>query len=225
MKGPTFIGSYRKQDSDCINFGYWGEGLCLTENTHRHPTGFFPGGRVHFSHVLFFLSASISVSIAFFHSSELNASCVVDGICSEHKAAVIALASLDKFPVAMFATGYLDLEVTFSGEYLLGGIPLFSLGGREYLPVVSPALGSTCSVTGSTSSTTGSTCSTSGSTWSNTWFNLFCRFGCCWFCMFPCCLKITRHSRLRVLIISYLRYHVGWTIFSGTVLLRLYGCV
>ncbi|KAJ0795558.1 hypothetical protein HanPI659440_Chr04g0151811 [Helianthus annuus] len=114
--------------------------------------------------MLFFLRASISVSIAFFHSSELNASCVVDGICSEHKAAVNALASLDKFPVAMFATGYLDLGVTFSGEYLLGGTPLFSLGGREYLPVVSAVPSSTCSVTGSTSSTTGSTCSTLGST-------------------------------------------------------------
>ncbi|KAF5819696.1 hypothetical protein HanXRQr2_Chr02g0080491 [Helianthus annuus] len=64
----------------------------------------------------------------------------------------------------MFATGYLDLGVTFSGEYLLGGTPLFSLGGREYLPVVSAVPGSTCSVTGSTSSTTGSTCSTFGST-------------------------------------------------------------
>ncbi|KAJ0929321.1 hypothetical protein HanPSC8_Chr04g0136301 [Helianthus annuus] len=96
--------------------------LCLTENTHRHPTGFFPGGRVHFSHVLFFLSASISVSMAFFHSSDFKASCVVYGICSEHKATANALASLDKFPVVMFATGYLDLGATF---YLLGGTPLF----------------------------------------------------------------------------------------------------
>ncbi|MFS7972376.1 hypothetical protein Hanom_Chr09g00844001 [Helianthus anomalus] len=126
------------------------------------PTGFFPGGRVHFSHVLFFLSASISVSMAFFHSSDFKASCVVDGICSEHKAAAKALASLDKLPVAMFATWYLDLGATFSGEYLLGGTPLFSLGGREYLLVVSA--GSTCSVTGSTSLATGSTCSTAGLT-------------------------------------------------------------
>ncbi|MFS7946879.1 hypothetical protein Hanom_Chr06g00541541 [Helianthus anomalus] len=88
----------------------------------------------------------------FFHSFDSKASCVIDDVCLEHKAVANALASLDKFLVTMFATGYLDLGATFSGEYLLGGTPLFSFGVRKYLPVVSAATGLTCSTIGLTSS-------------------------------------------------------------------------
>ncbi|MFS7936278.1 hypothetical protein Hanom_Chr05g00413681 [Helianthus anomalus] len=52
----------------------------------------------------------------------------------------------------------------------------------------------------------------------NIWFNLFFRF--------YCCLIVTRRRMtFRVLSISYLRYHVGWTFYSGTVLRILCGCV
>ncbi|KAJ0851885.1 hypothetical protein HanRHA438_Chr14g0631961 [Helianthus annuus] len=46
--------------------------LYFTVKTQRHPTGFFPGGRVHFSHVSFFIRASISVLIAFSSSQILR---------------------------------------------------------------------------------------------------------------------------------------------------------
>ncbi|MFS7995142.1 hypothetical protein Hanom_Chr12g01114541 [Helianthus anomalus] len=115
---------------------------------------------MHFSHVLFFLRASISVSIAFFHSSDFKASCV--GI-----------------PSGYLCCNWFNL---FNDWFNL--LNLF-----------------------------------------NIWINMFCMLCCCRFCGFPCCLIVIRRRTFRVFSISYLWYHVGWTIFSGTVLLRLYSCV
>ncbi|KAJ0873413.1 hypothetical protein HanPSC8_Chr11g0452311 [Helianthus annuus] len=121
-------------------------GLCLIVKTQRQPTGFFPGGSTHFSHVLFLKSASISISIASFQFSESNACSTEFGSCSSYREAVKALASLDKFPLAMFVTGYLEGLVSFSGEYRFGGIPLLTLGGKTYLSVACPScIGSPCS--------------------------------------------------------------------------------
>ncbi|MFS8001205.1 hypothetical protein Hanom_Chr13g01187531 [Helianthus anomalus] len=47
----------------------------------------------------------------------------------------------------------------------------------------------------------------------------------CRFYMFPCCLIVIRRRTFRILSISYLRHHVGWTFFSGTVLRGLCVCV
>ncbi|MFS7986361.1 hypothetical protein Hanom_Chr11g01009421 [Helianthus anomalus] len=51
---------------------------------------------------------------------------------------------------------------------------------------------------------------------------MWSRFRCCRFYVFPRCPMIIKR---RVLSISYLRYHVGWTFFSGTVLRRLCDCM
>nr|GLL25417.1 hypothetical protein Itr_chr04CG19880 [Ipomoea trifida] len=53
----------------------------------------------------------------------------VAGVSSEYSDETKALASLDRFPLAMLVTGYFDPRVSFSGEYRFGGIPLFALGG------------------------------------------------------------------------------------------------
>ncbi|MFS8028804.1 hypothetical protein Hanom_Chr16g01514761 [Helianthus anomalus] len=114
---------------------------------------------MHFSHVLFFIRACISVSIAYFQFFLPCASFTEPGICSEYREVTNAFALLDKFPLTILATGYFEVLVSLSGEYRFGGTPLLALGGRGYLPVVSAATGSTCS----TSSKSGSPCSTSGS--------------------------------------------------------------
>ncbi|KAJ0489281.1 hypothetical protein HanHA300_Chr12g0442211 [Helianthus annuus] len=44
----------------------------------------------------------------------------------------------------MFAIGYLEPRVSFSGEYLFGGTPLFDLGGRTYLSGVSSCIDCSC---------------------------------------------------------------------------------
>ncbi|KAM0019769.1 hypothetical protein Hdeb2414_s0025g00659551 [Helianthus debilis subsp. tardiflorus] len=111
-------------------------GLYLIEYTHRHPTVFFPLGRVHFSHVLFFIRACISVSIASFQFFWAWASFMELGICSEYSEVMNAFALLDKFPSTILATGYLEFLVSFSGEYRFGGTPLLALGGKTYVPVV-----------------------------------------------------------------------------------------
>ncbi|KAL9997936.1 hypothetical protein Hdeb2414_s0591g00920521 [Helianthus debilis subsp. tardiflorus] len=129
-------------------------------NTHRHPTGFLSSGMIHFSHVSFFLRASISDFMASFQFFDLSACSTVVGVASEYREATNALAFCDRFPLATFAIGYFELRASFSGEYLFGGTPLFALGGRAYLPVVSVATGSTCSVYSvAVSDVVGSTCS------------------------------------------------------------------
>ncbi|MFS7906390.1 hypothetical protein Hanom_Chr01g00058651 [Helianthus anomalus] len=67
--------------------------LCFTVKTQRHPTGFFPGGRVHFSQVSFFFRASISVLIAFSQFSYSKACFTLVGVCSEYNEETNALAS------------------------------------------------------------------------------------------------------------------------------------
>ncbi|MFS7951093.1 hypothetical protein Hanom_Chr07g00590911 [Helianthus anomalus] len=91
-------------------------GLCLIVKTQRHPTGFFPEGRTLFSHVLFFIRAPISSSIAFFQFCDFKACSIVLGISSLYKDEVKACASLEKLPMEMFAMGYLDDFGSFSRE-------------------------------------------------------------------------------------------------------------
>ncbi|GJY65281.1 hypothetical protein Tco_0467519 [Tanacetum coccineum] len=57
-------------------------------------------------------------------------------ISSKHIDKEKALASSDRFPLAILAIGYLLPLDTFFGEYLFGGTPRFALGGNTYLPDV-----------------------------------------------------------------------------------------
>nr|GEY52215.1 hypothetical protein [Tanacetum cinerariifolium] len=105
-------------------------GLYLIVNTQRHQTDFFPSGKTQVSHVLFFSRALISSFIAFLQCLDFYACSIVVGTSLEYNDEIKALAPLDRFPSAMFATGYLHLLDSFSGEYLFGGTPRLDLGGR-----------------------------------------------------------------------------------------------
>ncbi|KAJ0948652.1 hypothetical protein HanRHA438_Chr01g0029661 [Helianthus annuus] len=134
-------------------------GLYLIEYTHRHPTVFFPLGRTHFSHVLFFIRARISVSIAPFQFFLPWASFTELGIFSEYSEVTNAFALLDKFPSTILVVGYLKFLVSLSGEYRFGGTPLLALRGKMYVPGVVPEPPSCCSLD-STSPYTALFCST-----------------------------------------------------------------
>nr|GEX16581.1 RNA-directed DNA polymerase, eukaryota [Tanacetum cinerariifolium] len=60
---------------------------------------------------------------------DFNACSIVVGTSLEYNDEIKALAPLDRFPSAMFTTGYLHLLDSFFGEYLFGGTPQFDLGG------------------------------------------------------------------------------------------------
>nr|GEV91607.1 hypothetical protein [Tanacetum cinerariifolium] len=55
------------------------------------------------------------------------------GISLKYREVVKMWASGDKFPLAMFAIGYLDLQASFSGVYLFGGTSLLVLEGSSCL--------------------------------------------------------------------------------------------
>nr|GEY89254.1 enzymatic polyprotein [Tanacetum cinerariifolium] len=125
MEMPSFICSYREENSDCVNLGY------SKDPTTSHC--FFPWGRIHLSIVSFLLNASISVFIASLQTLDSKACSMKVGISSKYKEVVKIWASGDKFPLAMFAIGYLDLRASFSRVYLFRVTPLLVLGGSSYL--------------------------------------------------------------------------------------------
>ena len=101
--------------------------------TYLHPTIFFPFGISHLSHVSFLSRAEISSSIAFFQFGSRRASSTVRGTSLEWREVLKATTVCERFSLLSLFTGYLDLCVSYSGSYLLGGIPLVLLGGNSYL--------------------------------------------------------------------------------------------
>nr|GEZ47225.1 hypothetical protein [Tanacetum cinerariifolium] len=111
MERPSFICSYREENSNCVNLGY----------------------RIHLSIVSFLLNASISVFIASLQTLDSKACLTKVGISSKYREVVKIWASGDKSPLAMFAIEYLDLRASFSEVYLFRGTPLLVLGRSSYL--------------------------------------------------------------------------------------------
>nr|GFA71735.1 hypothetical protein [Tanacetum cinerariifolium] len=108
-------------------------GLYFIVKIQRHPTVFLPWGRIHLSIVSFLLNASIYVFIASLQTLDSKACLTKVGISSKYREVLKIWASGDKFPLAMFAIGYLDLRASFSGVYLYWGTPLLVLEGSSYL--------------------------------------------------------------------------------------------
>jgi len=101
--------------------------LCLMVKTHRHPTSFFPAGKMHLSQVPFFSRAFISVFIVSRHSPFLPASWTVMGMSSARREVRKALAMSVTHSLVIFIR-YLEFQETCYGEYRSGGTPLFLLG-------------------------------------------------------------------------------------------------
>ncbi|GJX90977.1 hypothetical protein Tco_0344303 [Tanacetum coccineum] len=79
--------------------------------------------------------------MAFFYFSDFKACSTFDGASYEYKLAKNAFASLDRFPLAMLATGYIELMEVFSRVYHFGGIPLFDLAESIYFSRTSIRVG------------------------------------------------------------------------------------
>ena len=100
--------------------------------THLQPTVFFPLSSIHLSHVLFFFSAEITSFIASRHFGFWKASSVLRGRELEYRLVWNATAVCAKLFISRLI-GNRDLCDSNSGLYLLGGTPLFLLGGNSYL--------------------------------------------------------------------------------------------